>query len=164
MYSLNVNLSVITLRRILAFLALVSLWILSAHPSAQWLIHTLLVHALALDPTSSLLATLWLTLSGWCVEVPLRTTPWVGALPFANLTVGLFFLFINRKYPPRTYAGNLLRFIGVYGIHLMWYLFFNWRLNHVWAWDDMYLNSFLASPFLAALSWQLIKLERRKKI
>jgi hypothetical protein len=163
MKALNSNLSNMTLRRVLALGALVALVGLGTHPTFQWLVHTFLIHALALDPTSWLLSALGLTLSGWSVELSFRATPWLGALPFANLTVGLIFLGIRKKFPPFTYAAHLLQFIGAYGIHLLGYLLLNWQLNHVWAWDYMYLVIFLTTPLLAGLSWQLLKFEKHRK-
>ena len=67
MKALNSNLSNMTLRRVLALGALVALVGLGTHPTFQWLVHTFLIHALALDPTSWLLSALGLTLSGWSV-------------------------------------------------------------------------------------------------
>jgi len=163
MNATQVNSSIITLRRILAFLSLGALLGLGAHPLGQWLVHTFLIHALALDPTSWLLSTLWLTLSGWSVELSFRATPWLGSLPLANLTVGLIALWVRKKIPPYSYAAHLIQFAGATVIHLLGYLFLNWRLNQVWAWDSMYLWAIVSIPLLSALSWQLLKFEKQRK-
>lgn len=97
MKALNLNLSNMTLRRVLALGALVALVGLGTHPTFQWLVHTFLIHGLALDPTSWLLSALWLTLSGWSVELSFRATPWLGALPLRISPWVLFFLGYERS-------------------------------------------------------------------
>ena len=161
---MSTALSFVTLRRVLALLALVTVMSTGAYPLAQWMVHTLLLHGFGLDPRSWILSTLWLTLSGWSVELSLRTTPTLGALAFANLTVGLIALFLIKKFPPFTYFAHLVQWASAYVCHLLLYLAGSWRLNHIWAWDPIYVFTLIALPFGAALSWRLTQWERKRKL
>lgn len=139
---------------ILCALVLTGIFFSAPWPSFQAVLHSALVLGFAPLETVPLVASLWAIAAGWTVEGTLRLVPHPGGTPWADLTLTLGVLFLNRYWPPDR---RLLWWARLAGFTLLQALLVHLAValaSGAHAWGQGWLWALLASPLWAMLAWR----------
>ena len=138
---------------ILCALVLVGIFFAAPWPALQAVLHATLVLGLAPLEAVPLVAGLWAILAGWTVESTLRLTPHPGGTAWADLTLTLAVLFLNRYWPPDR---RFMWWARLAGFTLLQTLLVHLAVvlaNGAHTWGRGWLWALLASPLWAMVAW-----------
>lgn len=134
----------------------------AVHPGIQFSLNQLLIRtALGVDLRSMGWTIIFMVSGGWVFESMVKAYPYAGAMPLANLIVGLIVFLVVRAWPTQTFAYYMFRLLLTHLLHLGLFIIFCYVLNDVWAWDSAYLLSLGLLPFTAIVTYQMTSYGRR---
>jgi len=125
-------------------------------PRLQFVVHAVLVLALAPRPGAPLAAALWALAAGWALEGSLRLYPHLGGTAWADMTVTLVAGWMAGRWPLEDLKGWLARLFPLCLLHtLLVHGAVRLATNpHPWGWSWFW--TLLTVPAWGWLTWRLL--------